>query len=451
VGRVRGALVRTVVPLAMLAASAFPFAARVAGFDGFGAMTAESDYGDEIRFEVELRGDEPAHLELLLRFGDDPATFVAPVEPIGDSATFAWDADASHVVPNTTIAYSWRALEEDGEIAAVSDEASHLYDDDRPGLAWEELELGDATVHWYGDADERARRLGERAAESAREAEGLLGSPLAAPIDIFVYETRDEFFGALGPGAREWTGAAAFPNLRTVFMYLEGSGEAYLERVIVHEVTHVVFHDATDNPYHEPAHWFNEGIATWAERRGPADQTAIVEREGAEDALFAFEALTDQFPIGDRGSTLAYAQGTVMVDRIIAEHGEAAIAAAAATYREGGTDTEALEAATGIPAEQLYDDFYEAFGASQPEPVSPEPIPPSNVSVPGDPAESPGATGAPPPERPTDGDERPAEAGGGAAAGTWLAIVPVAILALAGIAAVIMIRRRATSRSRDGD
>jgi hypothetical protein len=422
-----------------------------AAFDGFGEMTAESDYGDVIRFEVALEGGAPEQLEVLLHFGDDAATFVAPVDPDREAASYEWDAAASHVVPNTSIVYSWRALDDDGEVLAVSPEETHVYDDDRPGLEWQALELGAATVHWYGGAEAQARRFGDGAAQAAVAAEELLGSPLAAPIDIFVYRTRDEFFGALGPGAREWTGAAAYPDLRTVFLYLEGSAESYLDRVVTHEVTHVVFHDATDNPYHEPAHWLNEGLATWSELRAPSDQTAVVEREAAGEGLFAFEALTDQFPIGDRGSALAYAQGTVMVDRIIAEHGVEAIAAIAAEYRDGASDAEALEAATGVEAEQLYADFYAAFGAPEPEPIAPEPLLPSEVDAPGDPAATAAASGEPPsgPDRPGgDPDERPADGSGPT---NWLPVVVVAAIAVAvaGLIALVAVRRRA-SRSEHG-
>ena len=46
---------------------------------------------------------------------------------------------------------------------------------------------------------------------------------------------------------------------------------------IVHEVTHVVFHDATANPFHEPAKWFNEGLSTWSEQQS-ADLGAVHRR-----------------------------------------------------------------------------------------------------------------------------------------------------------------------------
>ena len=73
------------------------------------------------------------------------------------------------------------------------------------------------------------------------QAEELLGHELDGPVDIFVYDAREDFFGALGPGAREWFGAATFPPLRTIFMWLGAGPASYLDTTIVHEVTHIVF------------------------------------------------------------------------------------------------------------------------------------------------------------------------------------------------------------------
>lgn len=404
-GRLTRALAVAAFLLGVLVA---PPAAR--GFTGFGATIADATFDEAMTFSVELAGGAPEQLEILLQFADDEATFVAPVQPAGGTATFTWDAASDFVVPNTLVTYRWRAIV-DGE-PMESAPAQLLYDDDRNGLDWREREMGRATVHWYGSAEDAAVRFGELSADGATQAEALLGTELAGPIDIFVYDSREDFFGALGPGAREWTGAAAYPNLRTVFMWLGGGPQDYLETAIVHEVTHVVFHDATANPFHEPAQWLNEGLATWAENRNADGSRSTVEFEASGGGLLAFDAITQAFPISDRGASLAYSEGTVMVDRIIADHGEEAIAAIAAAYRDGATDAEAIEAGTGIAAEDLYDAFYADFGADAPQPVAPSALGDSDVPLPGGglPSPEPGSSGggAPVGERP---DGAPAESG----------------------------------------
>ncbi|HEX2142280.1 MAG TPA: peptidase MA family metallohydrolase [Candidatus Limnocylindria bacterium] len=380
-GRLSGPARRALTALLAAGLLSALLANAAMGFSGFGTTSADGTYGSGMTFEIELRGGAPERLELLLAFSGDDGTFVAPVAADGDSASYTWDTADRHVPPNTEVTYRWRAT--DGERVTLSAPQTMLYDDDRPGLDWQSEQMGEATVHWYGGAAEQARRFGELSAEGAAAAEELLGHELAAPVDIFVYDSQEHFFGALGPGAREWTGAATYPHLRTIFMWLQGGSGDFLETTIVHEVTHVVFADATDNPFHEPAKWLNEGLASWSERQSADQERSLVEFEAGGGGLFAFEAITEQFPIGDRGARLSYAQGATMVDMIIDRYGADAIARAAEAYRAGASDAEALESGTGQPAEDLYAAFYDAFDADAPQPVEPEPIPPSNVRLPG--------------------------------------------------------------------
>jgi hypothetical protein len=426
--------------MALAAVLVAGLATPVAAFTGFGPIGADATYGVEMVFRVELAGGAPDRLDLLLRFGDDEATFVAPVTPAGASAEYRWDAARDHVTPNTPIAYRWRAT--DGDRVTLSPERTLLYDDDRPGLDWESARIGDATVHWYGGAEGQARRFVELSADGAGRAEALLGHELAGPVDIFVYDSRDEFFGALGPGAREWTGAATYPPLRTIFMWLGGGASDFLETTLVHEVTHVVFHDATANPFHDPAKWLNEGLATWSEEQSADQQRSTVEFEASGGGLFAFEAIAAGFPIGSRGASLSYAQGTTMVGMIIDRFGEGAIAGIAAAYRDGAADDEALEAGTGVPADELYADFYADFGVDPPEPIEPAPILPSNVRTPG-------GTGG-------DGDGGPAATSpagpstpGEEEVNVALLVVPIILLVVAGIAAAAWASRRAARRRED--
>ena len=415
----------------------------VGAFDGFGDARAEATFDREIRFEVELEGAAPDRLDILLSLPGVDADFVAPVEASGGSATYVWDTATEYVTPNSRITYQWRAIVDGEEILSTAETV--LYDDDRDGLEWQTATVGDATVHWYGDAEAQAMRFGELTAGGVSQAEELFDVELAGPVDIFVYDTQDEFFGALGPGTREWTGAAAFPELRTIFMWLQGGSQSYLETAIVHEVTHVVFHDATDNPYHDPATWLNEGIAVWSETREAGDERALVEGEARGQGLLAFEALTARFPIDDRGGRLAYAEGAAMIDMIIDRYGTDALAEITAAYRDGATDAEALEAGTGVAAATLYDEFYAAFGGDEPQPVAPEEILPSDVDRP--PAASGGDSGVGPDE-PDDAPAAPVEDGGAAPA--WLVIGALLVAGAVALGAAVIVMRRAAGQDGPG-
>jgi hypothetical protein len=422
--------------LAVLAVAGMVLPVRAAGFSGFGSMTADGTYEVGMTFSVELRGGAPDRLELLLQFAGDEGTLVAPVAASGDTAEYAWDAQDRFLTPNTLVTYRWRAFT--GDEATLSQQRTLLYDDDRPGLEWRTARLGEATVHWYGSAESQARRFGELSADGAARAEELLGHEMAGPVDIFVYDSQEDFFGALGPGAREWTGAATYPALRTIFMWLQGGPTDYLETTVVHEVTHVVFHDATDNPFHEPAKWLNEGFATWSEAESAASQQSTVEFEAGGGGLFAFAGISEQFPIGSRGASLSYAQGATMVDMILDEYGRDAMARITAAYRNGASDAEALEAGTGVPADELYAAYYDRYGVDAPQPVEPAPILPSNVRRPGAPAPVPSTT-APG----SDGEPGPADGGDDSGMLTVAAVVAgVLVLGVATWVAQRRVRRQ---------
>ncbi|MGH2444994.1 MAG: peptidase MA family metallohydrolase [Candidatus Limnocylindria bacterium] len=428
-----GRLTRAVVSIGLAVLAGAVLAPDALGFDGFGETSADSTYAQEIRFEAQVTGSAPDRLELLITTPGSEAAFVAPVTPASGRATYMWDTSVDHVTPNTLITYRWRAT--DGDDVTLSEPATHRYEDDRDGLDWEQARMGEATVHWYGGAEATARRFGELTAQGVDRAEELLGTELAGPVDVFVYADHEEFFGALGPGAREWTGAAAFSELRTIFMSLEGGSAAYLEVAMLHEVTHIVFHDATDNPFHEPARWLNEGIATWSETSDAGGERPIVEFEAGGGGLFSFDAITEQFPIGDRGARLSYAQGTTMVDLIVDRYGADALARITDAYRDGSSDDEALEAGTGTDADELYMQFFEQFGVEVPQPISPEPIPPSDVERP--PAGTVDAGPGPDPDQPEPAPNDPGQRAGPEATGDASPLPLVLLLTAAGAAVVV--------------
>ena len=156
-----------------LAALAFAVAGadEVAAFESFGSPTADSTYGEQMRFEVDLEGGAPDRLQLLLRFAGSDAATVVPVEASGDRATHVLDTSIGYVTPNTVVTYQWRAIE--GEDAVLSTAGTLRYEDDRPGLDWESAQLGEATVHWYGGAESQARRFGELTAIGVERSGGV--------------------------------------------------------------------------------------------------------------------------------------------------------------------------------------------------------------------------------------------------------------------------------------
>lgn len=420
--------------VAVVAPPSAPVQTRAGG--GFTDLEADATFGVDLTFSAAWSGPPPDRVELLLGFGGEER-LVVPVELVSGQLDYRRDLTEGFVPANTPVAYRWRALA--GNQVTLSPEQTLLYDDDRPGLDWAAASIGSATVHWYGDSETIARRFGDLAGGAADAAADLLGHPLADPIDIFVYDSREDFLGAVGPDSREWIGAAAYPHLRTVYMWLGAGATSYLEATLAHEVTHVVFHDATDNPFHEPATWFNEGVAVWSELQNADTERDLVTQAAASgQGLMAFEALTDQFPIDARGANLAYAQSATMVELVIRDYGREAMATIAGAYRTGATDAEAIEAGTGVSFDQVRAEYFAEFGAAEPAPVEPLPLGRSDVPLPPQPGDGPAASAAPEPGSSGSQDL------------VWWLIIGFVVLGAVFIAAVVLRARRLRPPAGDG-
>ena len=217
----------------------------------FGEATATSTFGTSIAFEQSVvLAAAPRRVELLVRTPGATGPSVTEIEaPAAGERTLRFQLDLAdgHIVPNTTFEARWRVTDADGK-AWLGPEARTTYADNR--VAWQTLTGELVRVHWYegGDAfGRRALAIGDKAvADSA----AILGVTETEPIDFYIYADEERFRGALGPGTRENVGGQAHSDIRTMFALITPAeiNQTWVETVVPHELTHLVFATATDNP-----------------------------------------------------------------------------------------------------------------------------------------------------------------------------------------------------------
>lgn len=334
--------------------------------------------GEPLVFRVGLTTDqEPVRVELLTRLPDDPVAFVreTAVTPADGGGYEARLRDPSHIPPNSTIRYRFRAVLPDGS-AWESVESAITIVDDR--FAWRSRSDGGVTLHWYEGDDafaERALRIGSDAVAKASE---LLGVTALPDVDFFVYADEEPFYDALGPGTRENVGGQANSDIGTMFGLIGPSevGSDWVDVLVAHELTHLVFAEAVDNPYHFPPRWLNEGLAVWLSQGYDASDRATVDRAAANGTIIPLEGLAGLFPTRRDRFSLAYAESASAVDFFIRTHGQDTLATLITSYADGVTDDEAFEAAIGMDMAAFDDAWLASVGARRPEPFGPLPAPP---------------------------------------------------------------------------
>jgi hypothetical protein len=397
----------------------------------------------------------PSRVELLIATEEGAAPLVREVPPPPTTGPVTLEGELGgadgHLLPNTPISARWRITPADGGEPVLGPVASMVYRDER--FDWRTVEGDIVRVHWYEGSQafaDRALAIGE---EAVRETAALLGVTEDEPVDFFIYAEQDEFYDALGPGTRENVGGQANAGIRTLFALIGPSeiDDPWVGTVIPHELVHLVFDTAVDNPYHFPPRWLNEGLAVYlSEGYGPSDQAAV-ESAGRRGELIPLDGLAGQFPTTRDGFFLAYAESVSAVDFLVRTYDQDALVALIASYADGRTDDEAFEAALGVDVEGFGAAWLADLGVEPPTRYGPQPAPPGprppdwpvgGVDGPVvEPVPTDGGGGGPAPTGAGDPGAPAPEAGGTSAGSVGLLVAALLVVLVA--VAVLVVRRRA--------
>ena len=436
----------------------------------FGTPTATATFGTGVTFVQPVTVAGPIRrAELLITFPTALGPVVHEIPAPAGSGALALRGDWSetkdgHLVPNTPIVARWRVTLAAGD-PVEGPPVSVRYEDTR--FPWQTLTGTLVRIHWYQGSEAFARRALAVGEKGVGQAANLLGVTETDPIDFYVYAAQAPFYDALGPGTRENVGGEAHADIRTLFALIEPSavGDPWVDVVIPHELTHLVFDTAVRNPYHFPPRWLNEGLAVYLSEGYTASWRADVEGAVRGGTLLSLAALDGQFPTTADGFQLAYGESVSAIDFFVRTYGKARLVSLIRSYAAGRTDDEAFSAAIGVDVPGFEAAWLADLGATAPTRYGPQPAP-SGALPPGwdgsiaSAAPVPATSGAPQaaasgaavaPSTPAGGANANATpAGSGASGGPILLAIAAAGLVVGGLLGLAW-RRRAQRRVRPRD
>jgi hypothetical protein len=349
----------------------------------FGQPRATSAFGKSIEFDQPVQlAAAPSLVELLLRTpgaaGPNVTLVDAPTARGDQTLHFEVDLTTGHIVPNTTFTARWRVTDTDGR-AWLGPEQTHTYADER--VNWRTLEGDVVSVHWYEGGDAFGRRALAIGDKAVADTAALLGVTETEPIDFYIYADELQFYSALGPGTRENVGGQAHADIRTMFALITPAeiGQSWVDVVVPHELVHLVFATATDNPYNDPPHWLNEGLAVYLSEGYTRDYRNEVERAVTDGTIMPLEGLAGAFPTTFQRFRLGYAESTSAVDYIVRTHDRDALFGLIRSYATGVSDDEAFTAALGVDMSAFGAEWLASLGATAPVRHGPQPAPPGPV------------------------------------------------------------------------
>lgn len=317
-------------------------------------------YAQHIVFTLTATGDRRIGRAVLrfrtpeLSFDPIPADF----EPGTTISTMVTHELRGGVLPPfSKVTYWWELFDESGNLIAETTPVTFDYIDNR--YVWREASRGGVTVHWpEGDT-----AFGEMVLDTALAALPAIADEIGVSrpsnIDIYVYPSREDLISTLQLGGRDWAGGQARPELGVVLVDLPPDVTAPVEaqRVIPHEMTHLLVYQAVQPGYdHTPA-WLDEGLATANQASPDAAQAGALRKALEEGRLLPFELLCAPFPDDGQDTLLAYAQSGSLVQLVRNRYGRQGIQDLLAAYRDKAECLPGVERALGVTLARLERDW----------------------------------------------------------------------------------------------
>lgn len=293
-----------------------------------------------LHYTVERMSHAQVTSEVYIEFV--PATTVA--------AKWTWDMRKTGGLPPGSIVEYWWTVKDIKSDSIETKPVRVQFDDIR--YSWHSLTEGKITLYWYEGKQTFAQEIMMTAQQVlARLAEDTGAEPKKS-IKLYIYaDPQDLRGGMIFP--QEWTGGVSFNRYGTIAIGIAPDRLDWGRRAIAHELTHLVIHQMTFNPYSDLPIWLNEGLAMYTEGALEPGYVNLLNEAIAEDSLITVRSLSSPFSAYAEESSLAYAQSYSLVEFLISSYGQSKMLELLNTFREGNSYDGALEKVYGFDMESL--------------------------------------------------------------------------------------------------
>jgi hypothetical protein len=251
--------------------------------------------------------------------------------------------------PGATVKYWWRVKDASDRIAETAP-AQIRYDDAR--YSWRCLTEGEVTMYWYEGDEDFARELMSATQEALQRLADDTGACLEKPAELYIYANSDDLKGAM-IHPQEWTGGVAYTRYGIMAIGIAPDDTAWGKTTIAHELTHLVIHQMTLNPYNDLPTWLDEGLAMYNEGPlGPAFTSYLLWAID-EDELISVQSLSSPFSAYAEEAYVSYAESYSLVEYLITTYGREKMFELLNTFREGSGYDAALESVYGFNMDGL--------------------------------------------------------------------------------------------------
>lgn len=263
----------------------------------------------------------------------------------------SWTCDMAraNLPPGAMITYWWTVRDAVGNSLETAPGVV-CFDDNR--YSWQNLTDDGLTLFWYKGSESLAEALMSACEDALDRLARETGTYPGRPIKIYIYASTAELQGAL-VFPQEWTGGVAFTDFSIIAIGISPDDVAWGEKTLVHELTHLIVHQATYSPYCTLPTWLDEGLAVYSEGGLDPYFQSYLEKAVSENKLLSVRSLSSPFSAESEKAYLSYAESYSLVEYLISNYGKDQMLNLLISFKQGKSCDEALTEVYGFDTNGL--------------------------------------------------------------------------------------------------
>jgi hypothetical protein len=326
------------------------------------APPPEYEFGKTMRFEASARSESSPIIgaTLFVRSAGASRTFVGEArltpglsQRTKITAIYELNLSLYSLAPFAPVEYWWE-VRDSGGASLTTEPQTFIYEDNR--FEWQRREGDVINVYWIEGNSAFGQAALDIANAALARANREIQASLPERVNIYIYPDEQ---AALKLTERIWAVGHADPvplkGEGVVIVAVPDDLEASLnlERLIPHELTHILVYQATGDHYSQVPTWLNEGLAVMNQGQPDPDFPAVLAKARAAEQLLSLSNLCGPLPADPAQAQLAYAESESIVRYIRDRYGASGLSALLSAYADGLGCAAGVERGLGIPLEEL--------------------------------------------------------------------------------------------------
>jgi hypothetical protein len=219
---------------------------------------------------------------------------------------------------------------------------------------WQTLKEGLVTLYWYEGDDTFSGELMDATQQALGRLSENSGAELKNQVSIYIYASTEDLQGSM-INPQDWTGGVAFSQYGIIAIGIatDSASLAWGKGAISHELTHLVVHQVTFNPYNDIPTWLDEGLAMYSEGALDSSFSNALFTAQKSNTLISVRSLASPFSAYAAQSILAYAESEEVVAYLISEYGRDKMLDLLDVFGQGSGYDEALNKVYGFDMDGL--------------------------------------------------------------------------------------------------